>query len=257
MPRFKALIEYDGEPFMGWQRQKHGPTVQAVIENALEAATGVKTVVQACGRTDTGVHAEAMPVHFDVDNPRFDANRIREALNSLMRPNPVAVLQVDGVPTTFNARFDCVRRHYRYQIWNRRPDLALERDRWWHVRGNLDHDAMQKAANLLLGKHDFTSFRASECQAKSPVKTLDCLRLDVVDERVVIHTNAKSYLHHQVRNMVGTLVDVGLGRWSADQITEILTARNRHAAGRTAPAHALFFVAADYPEAAFVSQPGR
>ena len=128
MPRFKALIEYDGAPFMGWQRQKHGPSVQAVVEDALTQATGSRSLVQASGRTDTGVHAEAMPVHFDVTNPRFDANRIREALNSLMRPNPVACLSVEQVADDFNARFDCIRRYYRYQIWNRRPDLALGRD---------------------------------------------------------------------------------------------------------------------------------
>ena len=247
MARFKALIEYDGAPFMGWQRQKHGPSVQAVVEDALAQATGSHSLVQASGRTDTGVHAEAMPVHFDVTNPRFDANRLREALNSLMRPNPVACLSVEQVPDDFNARFDCIRRYYRYQIWNRRPDLALGRDRWWHVRGPLDPIAMQDAAQHLLGQHDFTSFRATECQAKSPIKTLDALTVHASGERILIETNARSYLHHQVRNIVGTLVEIGLGRWVPDCIPDILAAKDRHAAGRTAPAHALFFVRADYP----------
>jgi len=248
MPRYKALIEYDGAPFMGWQRQKHGPSVQAVVEDALAKATGTTALVQASGRTDTGVHAEAMPVHFDVTNPRFDANRIREALNSLMRPNPVACLSVDTVADDFNARFDCTRRYYRYQIWNRRPDLALGRNKWWHVRGPLDPSAMAEAAQYLLGRHDFTSFRATECQAKSPIKTLDALNVQANGEHIFVHTNARSYLHHQVRNIVGTLVEVGLGRWKPDCIPDILAAKDRHAAGRTAPAHALFFVQADYAD---------
>ena len=249
MTRFLGLFEFDGAPFMGWQRQKHGASVQGAIEAALLKITGESVTVQGCGRTDTGVHALAMPAHFDVAQEKFDANRVREALNAVLRPDPIAALEIFEVPGDFNARFDCLRRHYRYQIWNRRPDLAVGLGRWWHVKGALDIDAMREAAGLLIGKHDFTSFRASECQAASPLKTLDHLEVSQLDdEQLVVTALAKSFLHHQVRNMVGTLVDIGLGRWEPQDISQMLAAKDRHAAGRTAPAEGLFFVKADYAQ---------
>ena len=247
MPRFAIKLEYDGTPFMGWQYQDHGPTVQGAVMDALKAFTGEDLIIHASGRTDAGVHALGQVIHIDLDNPRFDANRIREALNGCLRPHPVAALEVMEVDADFHARFACTGRAYRYVIVNRRPGLALDRDRAWLVKSKLDADAMHEAAQALVGHHDFTAFRAIICQAKSPMKTLDQLKVWRTGERVIIETAARSFLHNQVRNMVGTLVEVGAGRKPVAWVKEVLEAKDRQISGPKAPACGLYFLRASYP----------
>lgn len=248
MPRFKLTLAYDGGPFMGWQRQDHGPTVQAALEQALERYCGVAFPVQAAGRTDAGVHALGQVAHADVTRDDSPA-KVRDALNALLRPNPIAVLEAEPVPDSFSARFDAVERAYLYRILNRRAPPTLERGQVWHVTRELDVAAMHEAAQRLVGHHDFTSFRALHCQAKSPVKTLDLLAVESAGEQVLIRARARSFLHHQVRNFVGTLAQVGMGRWSADDVTAALSARDRSAAGPTAPPDGLYLVEVRYPPA--------
>ena len=245
MPRYRLAIEYDGTPFAGWQIQADRLTVQGVLTDAVAALTGERVRVQGAGRTDAGVHALAQVAHFDVARD-WETDTIRDALNAHLRPHPVAVLAAERVSDDFNARTSARKRHYRYTIVNRRADLALERTRAWRVPRPLDVDAMHTAAQRLVGKHDFTTFRASECQAKSPVKTLD--RLDVVREgdRVHVLASARSFLHNQVRSMVGSLVMVGDGRWSADDLAIALAARDRTACGQVAPPEGLYLVQVDY-----------
>ena len=247
MPRFAIRLEYDGTPYMGWQFQEHGPSVQGAVIDAFREFTGETLTVYASGRTDAGVHALGQVIHVDIDGDRFDANRIREALNGCLRPHPIAALEVIEVDDAFHARFECTGRAYRYIIVNRRPGLALERDRAWLVRSPLDADAMNKAAQALVGHHDFTSFRAILCQAKTPVKTLDRLQVWRTGERVIVETAARSFLHNQVRNMVGTLVEVGAGRKPVDWVREVLEARDRQVSGPKAPACGLYFMRASYP----------
>ena len=247
MPRFAIRLEYDGTPYMGWQFQEHGPSVQGAVIDAFREFTGETLAVYASGRTDAGVHALGQVIHVDIDGDRFDANRIREALNGCLRPHPIAALEVIEVDDAFHARFECTGRAYRYIIVNRRPGLALERDRAWLVRSLLDADAMNKAAQALVGHHDFTSFRAILCQAKTPVKTLDRLQVWRTGERVIVETAARSFLHNQVRNMVGTLVEVGAGRKPVDWVREVLEARDRQVSGPKAPACGLYFMRASYP----------
>jgi tRNA pseudouridine38-40 synthase len=243
--RYKLTIEYDGASFVGWQAQANGLSVQAVIENAVEAFCGARVTVQGAGRTDAGVHATGQVAHVDLPAaPTTDT--VRDALNALLRPHAVAVLRAEHVADDFDARFSARRRHYLYRIVNRRPDLALDRGRAWRVPRPLDHAAMHEAAQLLLGKHDFTTFRAAECQAKSPLRTLD--RLDVVRDGdvIAVTATARSFLHHQVRSMVGSLALVGEGKWSVAQMGAALAARDRAQCGPVAPAAGLYLTAVDY-----------
>ncbi len=245
MPRYRLTIEYDGAPFAGWQIQADRLTVQGVLTDAVAALTGERVRVQGAGRTDAGVHALAQVAHFDASRD-WKTDTLRDALNAHLRPHPVAVLAAEGVADDFNARTSARKRHYRYIIVNRRADLALERGRAWRIPRKLDDAAMHAAAQRLVGKHDFTTFRSTECQAKSPVKTLD--RLDVLreDDRVIVLASARSFLHNQVRSMVGSLVMVGDGRWSADDLSRVLDARDRTACGQVAPPDGLYLVRVDY-----------
>jgi tRNA pseudouridine38-40 synthase len=245
MPRYKLTIEYDGTPFVGWQTQANGLSVQAVVETAVTAFCGARVAVQGAGRTDAGVHATGQVAHLDLPSAP-DTDTVRDALNAQLRPHPVAVLSAERVADDFDARFSARRRHYLYRIVNRRPDLALERERAWRVPRRLDASAMHAAAQLLVGKHDFTTFRAAECQAKSPVKTLD--RLDVVRDGdcVMIHAAARSFLHHQVRSMVGSLALVGDAKWSVAQLGAVLAACDRAACGPVAPAAGLYLRSVEY-----------
>jgi tRNA pseudouridine38-40 synthase len=245
MPRYRLLIEYDGSPFVGWQMQAGGPSVQGVITDAIATFAGEQVTVHGAGRTDAGVHALGQVAHVDLARD-WRADRVRDALNARLRPYPVAVLAVEKTVESFHARFSAKRRHYLYRIVNRRADLTLGRNRAWRVPRPLDAAAMHAAAQRLLGRHDFTTFRAAECQAKSPVKTLD--RLDVArdGEEVHVGASARSFLHHQVRSMVGSLVLVGEGKWSPDDFAAALAARSRAACGPVAPPEGLYLVSVDY-----------
>lgn len=246
MTRFALTLEFDGGPFMGLQRQSHGPSVQQAVEEACGRITGEAVTMHAAGRTDAGVHAYAMRAHVDIakDIAPF---RLMEALNHHLRPDPIAVLACEAVPDDWHARFSCIGRSYLYRIANRRAPLTLERGRAWQVAQPLDAEAMHRAAQALVGRHDFTTFRSAHCQAQSPLKTLD--RLDVRREGdcVLVETAARSFLHHQVRSMVGCLALVGMGRWREGQVAEALAARDRAALGLNAPADGLYFVSASYP----------
>ena len=245
MPRYKLTVEYDGSALVGWQRQANGLSVQEILETAVERFCGARMTVHGAGRTDAGVHALAQTAH--VDLPReASPDVIRNALNHHVMPAAVAVLAVEQVPDSFDARRSARTRVYLYRILNRRPPAALERGRVWHVGPKLDAEAMHEAAQLLVGRHDFTSFRDTLCQAKSPVKTLD--RLDAVrsGDEIRIEARARSFLHHQVRNMVGTLKLVGAGKWRVADVAEALAARDRRAGGPTAPAEGLYLVEVIY-----------
>ena len=247
MTRWRLTIEFDGTPFMGWQRQDHGPSVQQTLEEAAERMTGEKATFTAAGRTDAGVHALAMTAHVDIDKP-VTPQRLREGLNALVRPHPIAVLEAAHGTGDWHARFSCVQRRYRYRILNRRAPPALEKMRVWHIAQQLDVAAMQDAAAHLVGRHDFTTFRAVHCQSDSPVKTLDLLRVQSVGEEIRVEAEARSFLHHQVRSMVGCLSLVGRGQWSPADMKAALDARDRSALGLNAPPHGLYFVEAVYPE---------
>jgi tRNA pseudouridine38-40 synthase len=244
--RFRLIVEYDGGPFMGWQRQAHGPSVQQSIEEAAAAITGEAATLQAAGRTDAGVHAFAMTAHVDIERP-IAPFRLKEGLNARLRPLPVAILQAEPVPDDWHARFSCIGRRYRYRIVNRRAPLALEAGRAWQVAVPLDSRAMHEAAQILVGRHDFTTFRSAHCQSESPVRTLD--RLDVRREGdvILVEAEARSFLHHQVRSMVGCLQLVGRGKWSSADLKAALEARDRAELGLNAPPHGLYFVEALYP----------
>ncbi len=246
MPRYRLLIEYDGAPFVGWQRQNNGPSVQQALEEAAERLCGQPVRLHAAGRTDSGVHALGMVAHADIPK-RLPDGKMADALNAHLRPAPIAVLAAEETDGDFHARFSCVERRYLYRILTRRAGPALERDRvWWQPRP-LDAEAMHAVAQILVGHHDFTSFRAAECQADSPVRTLDALAVARVDQEIHVTARARSFLHHQVRNMVGSLALVGLGKWRAADMRAALDARDRAAAGPTAPAGGLYFLAARYP----------
>lgn len=245
MPRYKLLIEYDGAPFVGWQVQHNGVSVQGVLTAAVAAFCSEDVHVQGAGRTDAGVHALGQVAHIDLAKP-WDTDTIRDAINAHLRPCPVAVLAAEHVADAFHARFSARQRHYVYRIVNRRPDLTLDAGRAWRARRALDVSAMQNAARCLVGRHDFTTFRAAECQAKSPVKTLDRLDVECCRDELRIHASARSFLHHQVRSMVGSLVQVGEGRWSADDLARALAARDRKACGPVAPPDGLYLVRVDY-----------
>jgi tRNA pseudouridine38-40 synthase len=245
MPRYRLLIEYDGSPFVGWQMQAGGPSVQGVLTQAISAFADEKATVHGAGRTDAGVHALGQVAHVDLARD-WRPDRVRDALNANLRPHPVAVLAVEKTADEFHARFSAKRRHYLYRIVNRRADLALERHRVWRVPRPLDAAAMHAAAQRLIGRHDFTTFRAADCQAKSPVKTLDRLDVEREGDEVRVQASARSFLHHQVRSMVGSLVLVGEGKWSADDFSAALAARSRAACGPVAPPEALYLVSVDY-----------
>ncbi|OYY71244.1 tRNA pseudouridine(38-40) synthase TruA [Sphingomonas sp. 28-63-12] len=247
MTRYALTIEYDGRPFMGWQRQPHGPSVQQAIEDAAARIVQEQPILFAAGRTDAGVHARAMRAHVDIARP-ITPFRLMEGLNALLRPAPVAILACEIVPDDWHARFSCRARHYEYRIVNRRAPLTVERGLAWRVPSALNAEAMHEGAARLIGRHDFTTFRSAHCQADSPLRTLD--RLDVVQSGDVISVfaSARSFLHHQVRSMVGCLALVGEGKWTPDDMTAALEAHDRAALGFNAPPDGLFFLRADYPD---------
>lgn len=245
MTRFRLTVEYDGRPFMGWQRQAHGPSVQQTIEDAAHAVTGETVAAHAAGRTDAGVHARAMTAHVDIAR-EIAPFRLMEALNAKMRPAPVAVLACEAVADDWHARFSCVGRRYLYRIAERRAPLTLDAGQAWRLAPPLDAEAMHAAAQRLVGRHDFTTFRSAHCQADSPVKTLDRLDVERVAGGIAVHAAARSFLHHQVRSMVGCLALVGQGRWSADDLAAALAAADRAALGLNAPPDGLYFMAAVY-----------
>ena len=246
MTRFRLTVEFDGSPFMGWQRQAHGPSVQQALEEAVAAVTGEQVVSHAAGRTDAGVHALAMTAHVDVQKA-ITPFRLMEGANALIRPNPVAILACEIVPDDWHARFSCVGREYLYRIANRRAPLTLDRGRAWRIAKDLDADAMHDAAQVLVGLHDFTTFRSAHCQAESPVKTLDRLDVRREGDEILVEAAARSFLHHQVRSMVGCLAMVGQGQWSKADLKEALEAADRAALGLNAPPDGLYFVRARYP----------
>ena len=245
MPRYKITIEYDGTPFVGWQAQENGPSVQAALETALLAFCGEQVRVNGAGRTDAGVHALGQVAHFDLEKD-WPCDTVRDALNAHLRPQPIAVLDCEAADHTFDARFSAQSRAYLYRIVDRRTPLALERERAWQVPKKLNVRAMNVAAKALLGHHDFTTFRSVQCQAKSPEKTLD--RLDVKREKGIIHieAQARSFLHNQVRSMVGALKLVGEGKWGVEDVTQALEARDRAACAPVAPARGLYLASVDY-----------
>ncbi len=245
MPRYKLTIEYDGTPFVGWQVQDNGPSVQGVLTEAIAAFTGERVTVAGAGRTDAGVHALGQVAHVDLAKD-WDGDTVRDAVNFHLRPRPIAVLMAEQVAENFDARFSATKRHYLYRIVNRRADLALDQTRAWRVPRPLDANAMHAAAQKLVGRHDFTTFRAAECQAKSPVKTLDQLDVMRDGDEVRITAAARSFLHHQVRSMVGSLVHVGEGKWSAEELADALAARDRTRCGQVAPPLGLYLVRVEY-----------
>jgi tRNA pseudouridine38-40 synthase len=244
MTRYRITIEYDGRRFVGWQRQDGQPSVQGSIEAALHAITGERIAVHGAGRTDAGVHASGQVGHFDMAKP-FTPFRLMEAINGLLRPLPIAIIDCAEAPG-FHARFDCIGRSYRYRIINRRAPLTFEAGLAWRVPAQLDADAMHAAAQRLVGTHDFTTFRSIHCQSASAVKSLARLAVARWGDEIIIEADARSFLHHQVRSMTGCLKLVGQGRWSADDLSEALAARDRHALGLNAPPDGLMFVAAHY-----------
>jgi len=245
MPRYKLTLEYDGTPFVGWQMQENGPSVQARLASAIKAFSGEETIPRGAGRTDAGVHALGQVAHMDLGK-EWPPEKVRDALNAQLRPDPVSVLTCERAAADFDARFSATARHYLYRIVNRRSPLALNRDRAWQVVHMLDAVAMHDAAQVLVGHHDFSTFRSAECQAASPVKTLDWLAVDREGEEIRIEASARSFLHNQVRSMVGSLKLVGEGKWTAGDLEKALAARDRAACGPVAPACGLYLVKVDY-----------
>jgi tRNA pseudouridine38-40 synthase len=245
MPRYKLTLEYDGTPFVGWQIQENGPSVQGRLSEAVRAFSGEDAMPRGAGRTDAGVHALGQVAHFDLAKA-WPPDKIRDALNAQLRPDPISVLACERAGEDFDARFSAVARHYLYRIIDRRAPLALERNRAWGVFRALDAEAMHEAAQVLVGNHDFTTFRSAECQAKSPVKTLDRLEISRHGEIIRIEASARSFLHNQVRSMVGSLKLAGEGRWTARDLKQALQARDRSACGPVAPSCGLYLVKVDY-----------
>lgn len=245
MTRYALTIEFDGRPFMGWQRQAHGPSVQQAVEDAIFRFTGESVAVHSAGRTDAGVHAIAMRAHVDIERA-MTPFRLMEAINAQLRPAPVAVLAIEPVADDWHARFACTGRSYEYRIVNRRAPLTWDKGLSWQVAAKLDADAMHAAAQTLVGQHDFTTFRSAHCQSASPVKTLDLLDVVREGDEIIVHAAARSFLHHQVRSMVGCLSLVGRGKWSADDLRSALEAADRNRLGLNAPPDGLYFVGAEY-----------
>ncbi|HPG02199.1 MAG TPA: tRNA pseudouridine(38-40) synthase TruA [Beijerinckiaceae bacterium] len=245
MPRYKLTLEYDGRPFVGWQRQANGLSVQEAVETAIKSLTGAAAPIQAAGRTDAGVHAKGQVVHVDLHRD-WRGDRLRDALNAHLRLFPVAIVEVEEVDADFEARFSAMKRHYLYRILNRRAPPTHERGYVWHVARNLDAAAMHEAAQALVGRHDFTTFRAAECQANSPLRTLEQLDVARTGDTIEIRASALSFLHRQVRSMVGSLEHVGSGKWTADDLKAALDARDRARCGAVAPADGLFLMRVDY-----------
>ena len=243
--RYKLTIEYDGGPFQGWQRLPDAPSVQGALEDAVEKLTGRRHDVIGAGRTDSGVHATGQVAHVDIEKP-FDAFKLSEAMNAHIRPHPISVVHAEIADPEFHARFDAVRRYYTYTIVNRRAPLALERGKAWRIGLPLDIDTMNRAAAHLIGKHDFTTFRDGRCQAKSPIKTLDEASVQRRDDKVELRFVAQSFLHRQVRSLVGTLVEVGLAKMTADEVAAALTAKDRVHCGPVAPPDGLCLTRVDY-----------
>ena len=247
MSRYKLILEYDGTNLIGWQENEQGDSVQSLLQDAVFKFCSEKIVVYSAGRTDAGVHANAMVAHFDLEK-ETDANTVMKALNFYLNDKPVSVLDCEVVSDDFHSRFSCIRRNYRYIILNRRAPAVLDKDKVWWIPRNLNLKKMKLAAEKLIGNHDFTSFRAAECQAKSPIKTMDKIEIKthktISGNYIYIDFSARSFLHHQVRNVVGTLVEIGLGKDM--DVDKILAAKNRSAAGPTAPASGLYFVSSDY-----------
>jgi tRNA pseudouridine38-40 synthase len=246
MTRFRLTVEFDGRPFMGWQRQAHGPSVQAAIEEAVLSITNEAVIVHAAGRTDAGVHAIAMAAHVDIAR-EITPFRLMEAINAVIRPHRVAILGCEGVADDWHARFSCTGRRYCYRIINRRAPLTFDAGLAWRVPAALDAGAMHEAAQRLIGLHDFTTFRSAHCQSASPVKTLDQLDVRREGDAIFCDVAARSFLHHQVRSMVGCLVMVGEGKWSGGDLSAALEAKDRAALGFNAPPDGLYFVGAEYP----------
>lgn len=243
--RYRLTIEYDGGPFSGWQRQDNGPSVQGALEDAIHKLSGETVTVNGAGRTDAGVHAFGQVAHFDLEKD-FTPDKMRDALNYHLKPSPVAVLEASIADAEFHARFSAKARHYLYRIICRRAPLVLERGHAWHLSRDLDADAMHASAQALIGNHDFTTFRAAECQAQSPVKTLDVLDVSRLADEIQIKASARSFLHHQVRSIVGSLKLVGEGKWQVRDMARALAAKDRAACGPVAPADGLYLVRVDY-----------
>ncbi len=252
MPRYRLTIEYDGTPFVGWQKQPGETTVQGALEAAFSKFTGEDIDVRGAGRTDAGVHALGQVAHADLARERLPL-KIREALNFHIRPYPVAVVDCEEVPADFEARFSATSRHYLYRILNRRAPPVLDANRVWHMPHPLDQDAMHRAAQLLIGRHDFSTFRASSCQAKSALRTLDGLDVSRVGDEVHINARARSFLHSQVRSMVGSLKRVGEGRWRVDDMARALAAQRREACGPVAPPEGLYLARVGYDATAAIA----
>ena len=241
MQRFKLTIEYDGRPYVGWQRQDNGPSGQAAIEQACRAFAPDENIrVQGSGRTDAGVHALGQVAHLDLERA-MTSDALQGALNYYLKPNPVSIIAVEAVSDEFNARFSAFKRHYIYKILNRRAPASFQKGLMWHVKPELDHKAMHAAAQYLVGEHDFTTFRHTHCQAKSPVKTMDYLTVERWGDEVHIHAGARSFLHHQIRSITGTLKLVGEGKWSPEDVKAALDARDRAQLGLNAPPDGLYF----------------
>ena len=254
MPRYKLTIEYDGTPYSGWQRQDNAPSVQAALERAAAALDGAPVRVHGAGRTDSGVHALGQVAHLDL-NKELGPDKVRDAINYHLKPDPVAVIEAERVDDDFHARFSAAARHYLYRMIDRRAPLTLDRGQVWRVPRALDAQAMHHAAQALLGRHDFTTFRDAQCQADSPVKTLDAVSVSRYGEEVQLTCSARSFLHRQVRSMVGSLVEVGIGKWSARDFKAALDAADRSRCGPVAPPDGLYLVAVDYPPVASGTAP--
>ncbi len=249
MPRYKLTIEYDGAPFMGWQVQKHGPSVQGALQDAIEKLDGAPVTVQGAGRTDAGVHALGQVAHVDLTKD-LRADKVRDAVNYHLGEHPISILDSARVDDEFHARFDAIERQYIYRILDRRPRLALDRRRVWRIPVALDVPAMHRAAQALIGEHDYSTFRDTNCQAKSPLRSIDEITVERVDTEVHIFVRARSFLHRQVRSITGSLAEVGRGYWEESQIKTALAARDRTACGPVAPAEGLYLLEVIYPQKA-------
>lgn len=248
MPRYKLTLEYDGTPFVGWQKQAEGSSVQGQLEEALYHLTGERFTPRGAGRTDAGVHARGQVAHIDLKTS-WESNKIRDGLNYHLKPDPIAIIDVLPVDETFDARFSALARHYQYHLINRRARLALDRNLAAHEGRALDKTAMHEAAQFFRGHHDFTTFRSAHCQSKSPLKSIDRFTVERLGERIIFKVSARSFMHNQVRSMVGSLIEVGLGKWPVSGIRDALEACDRAACGPVAPACGLYFWSVDYDSA--------